>query len=104
MQVPTHTIVFLITDILDQTFSYILRKLTAEQLKWFLRIILKDMRLGVSDNHILSCFHPDAPEIYKMTNSLSKVRFNIVFKELSYFIVTIGQTNSRLSGAHGYER
>ncbi|XP_028034475.1 DNA ligase 4-like isoform X2 [Bombyx mandarina] len=61
------------SDILDQTFSYILRKLTAEQLKWFLRIILKDMRLGVSDNHILSCFHPDAPEIYKMTNSLSKV-------------------------------
>lgn len=58
---------------LDETFSHVVNKLNPDQLKWFLRIILKDMKLGMSDTRILALFHPDAPEYYKNCSDLSKV-------------------------------
>ncbi|CAG9795060.1 unnamed protein product [Diatraea saccharalis] len=60
-------------SILDDTFVYALKNLTAEQFKWFLRIILKDLKLGIGSNRILAAFHPDAPECFKNCGSLSKV-------------------------------
>ncbi|CAH0693354.1 unnamed protein product [Chilo suppressalis] len=58
---------------LDDVFGYALKNLTAEQFKWFLRIILKDLKLGIGSNHILAAFHPDAPEYFQNCGSLSKV-------------------------------
>ncbi|CAH0727516.1 unnamed protein product, partial [Brenthis ino] len=59
--------------ILDEVFSYALKKLTAEQFKWFLRIILKDMKLSMSVDRTLAMFHPDAPELYRNCSNLVKV-------------------------------
>lgn len=59
--------------VLDETFSYVVNKLNPEQLKWFLRIILKDLKLGISSNRMLALFHPDAPEYYENCGDLSKV-------------------------------
>ncbi|XP_047525298.1 DNA ligase 4 isoform X3 [Pieris napi] len=59
--------------ILDEAFSYAIKKLTAEQLKWFLRIILKDLKLAMSGHRILAAFHPDAPELYESCSNLNKV-------------------------------
>ncbi|CAH4031343.1 unnamed protein product [Pieris brassicae] len=61
------------TNILDEAFSYAIKKLTAEQLKWFLRIILKDLKLAMSGHRILAAFHPDAPELYESCSNLNKV-------------------------------
>ncbi|XP_072942121.1 DNA ligase 4 [Epargyreus clarus] len=58
---------------LDAALSYAYKKLTAEQLKWFLRIILKDMKLGMSVHRILAAFHPDAPEFFDNCADLNKV-------------------------------
>ncbi|CAH2231646.1 DNA ligase 4-like isoform X1 [Pararge aegeria] len=59
--------------ILDEAFSYAITKLTPQEFKWFLRMILKDLKLGMSTHRILSCFHPDAPELYRNCSDLHKV-------------------------------
>ncbi|KAG6458134.1 hypothetical protein O3G_MSEX010712 [Manduca sexta] len=59
--------------ILDQAFSSALRNLNADQLKWFIRIILKNLKLGLSDKGILACFHPDAPEYYDNCHDITQV-------------------------------
>ena len=45
----------------------------AVQVKWFVRLVLKDMRLGVGQNTILGQIHPDARELYDVNASLKKV-------------------------------
>lgn len=47
--------------------------MTALQQKWLIRIILKDIRLGIGHQKILTCFHVDASDLYDSSNSLSKV-------------------------------
>ncbi|GBP90599.1 DNA ligase 4 [Eumeta japonica] len=58
---------------LDDIFSQMLTRITAEEYMWFLQIILKDLKLeGLSAKKILHIFHPDAPEFYDKCNNLLK--------------------------------
>lgn len=50
-----------------------LRKMTAVEQKWLIRVLLKDMRLGIGQNTIFNAWHPDAKDYYDVTNSLEKV-------------------------------
>ncbi|XP_050681911.1 DNA ligase 4-like isoform X1 [Leptidea sinapis] len=59
--------------ILDEAFSYAIKNMSAEQFKWFLRIILKDLKLKMGIHRILAAFHPDAPELFDSCANLSKV-------------------------------
>lgn len=43
-------------------------------MKWIIRIILKNVRLGMGDNKILKTFHQDAPDLYDVCSNLSKVQ------------------------------
>ncbi|XP_035224665.1 DNA ligase 4-like [Stegodyphus dumicola] len=52
---------------------HLLRNTSAIEQKWLIRIILKDMKLGISENSVLNAFHPDAKDLYNVTNSLEKV-------------------------------
>lgn len=65
---------------MDEALGYAIKNLTPEQLKWFIRLILKDLRLGVESKRILAAFHPDAPEYFDTCNSLSKVLTNYLYK------------------------
>ena len=93
----------------------LLRLLTANEQKWFVRIILKgtiyshifnwprmklmpwsiELKIGMSDKSVLNFFHPDAQLMYDTTNSLRKVcelvdptaRVNVVRIFLMMFIV-----------------
>lgn len=65
--------IVLILAHLDEAMSYALNNLTPEQFKWFLRIILKDLKLGMGHGKILAAFHPDAPELYKHRSDLTEV-------------------------------
>lgn len=51
----------------------IIRNSSALEQKWILRIILKEMKIGINENSILPTFHPDALELYNVCNSLLKV-------------------------------
>lgn len=52
---------------------FLLRNTSALEQKWLIRMILKDMKMGTSEQTVLNAFHPDARDLYNVTNSLLKV-------------------------------
>ncbi len=61
----------------------LLNKCTAEEIKWIIRIILKDLNIRFSHEKLLSIFHPDANEFYNATSSLKEVCNEFVDKNHS---------------------
>lgn len=51
----------------------LLQNSSAEEQKWLIRMIMKDLKLGISENTIFSIYHPDARDLFDVTSSLSKV-------------------------------
>lgn len=47
--------------------------LSATEQKWIVRIILKDLKVGLRQERVLKYIHPDAMEMYNHTNDLHKV-------------------------------
>ena len=48
-------------------------KMDAVQQKWLVRLILKDMKISLGQNSIISAFHPDAKEVFEVNANLEKV-------------------------------
>lgn len=46
---------------------------SAEEQKWLMRILLKDVKIGLGQNAIFQIYHPDAKDLYEATNNLKKV-------------------------------
>lgn len=42
----------------------------AEEIKWIIRIILKDLKISLKITTVLNTFHPDANDFFNLTNSL----------------------------------
>lgn len=42
----------------------------AEEIKWIIRIILKDLKINIKIGTVLNAFHPDAHDYFNLTNSL----------------------------------
>ncbi|GMH13608.1 hypothetical protein Nepgr_015449 [Nepenthes gracilis] len=51
----------------------LIRKTNAQEMKWILMIILKDLKLGVSEKSIFHEFHPDAEDLFNVTCDLKLV-------------------------------
>lgn len=51
----------------------LLRQTTASEQKWLVRMILKEMKMGLSEKSVLSSYHPDAQDVFDVTSSLSRV-------------------------------
>ena len=47
------------------------------ELKWVIRIILRSMKLGVTEKTVLSSFHPDAEKLFNVTSSLRQVCYEL---------------------------
>lgn len=56
-----------------EVFGRIVFGTSAEEQKWIIRIILKDVRIGLGSTMILKCIHPDAQDLFNMTSSLKKI-------------------------------
>ncbi|XP_075419550.1 DNA ligase 4 [Tenrec ecaudatus] len=56
----------------NSLLQFITQSSALEQ-KWFIRMILKDLHLGVSESTIFSVFHRDAVELHNVTTDLEKV-------------------------------
>ena len=52
-----------------------LRNMTAVEQKWLIRVLLKDMHLGIGQGTIFNSWHPDSKDYYDVNNSLEKVSF-----------------------------
>jgi DNA ligase-4 len=69
-----------LNDMLDQLIASsknhitIFRKLftisNAEEIKWIIRIILKDLKVNIKIDAVLNTFHKDAGDYFNLTNSL----------------------------------
>ncbi|KAH8160460.1 hypothetical protein CIB48_g7792 [Xylaria polymorpha] len=49
------------------------QRMNAEELKWLIRIILKQMRIGATERTILELWHPDAQHLFNVSSSLRRV-------------------------------
>ncbi|XP_023637190.1 DNA ligase 4 isoform X2 [Capsella rubella] len=53
--------------------STLIQKTNAQEMKWVIRIILKDLKLGMSEKSIFQEFHPDAEDLFNVTCDLKLV-------------------------------
>ncbi|XP_048489181.1 DNA ligase 4 [Plutella xylostella] len=54
-------------------FTTIVKSTNPTQAKWFFRIVLKELRLGLGRAAALACLHCDAPEYYDNCSDLAKL-------------------------------
>lgn len=47
--------------------------LSAVEQKWLIRMVMKELKMGLSQASVLSVYHPDAEELYNVNNNLEKV-------------------------------
>ncbi|KFQ18702.1 PREDICTED: DNA ligase 4 [Merops nubicus] len=59
--------------LLKKSLLQLITQSTALEQKWLIRMIIKDLKLGVSQQTIFSIFHPDAAELHNVTTDLEKV-------------------------------
>ncbi|KAH9499884.1 DNA ligase (ATP) [Bulinus truncatus] len=52
---------------------HLLTSLNPIEIKWLIRMIMKELKIGLSQTSILNVYHPDAEELYNVNNSLEKV-------------------------------
>ncbi|KAG8430044.1 hypothetical protein GDO86_018598 [Hymenochirus boettgeri] len=60
-------------DLIEKSLLHLIAHTSALEQKWLIRMIIKDMKLGFSQQTVFSIFHPDAAELYNVTTDLEKV-------------------------------
>ncbi|XP_034236101.1 DNA ligase 4-like isoform X2 [Thrips palmi] len=65
----------------DAELTDTLHRMSPEEQKWFIRLLLKDLRLGVGQKAILNTIHLDASELFNTCNNLRKVSETLREKE-----------------------
>ncbi|TDH65009.1 uncharacterized protein CCR75_000635 [Bremia lactucae] len=56
-----------------KVFMQLATEYAADEQKWMIRIVLKDLKIGLKHERVLKFMHPDAVEMYNHTNDLQKV-------------------------------
>jgi hypothetical protein len=57
----------------DAELVAMLTSMSAAEQKWLMRMLLKDMKFGLGQSRIFRIYHPDAQELYDVSNNLLKV-------------------------------
>ncbi|XP_060087717.1 DNA ligase 4 [Heteronotia binoei] len=60
-------------DLVKKSLLQLITQSSALEQKWLIRMIIKDLKLGVSQQTLFSIFHPDAAELFGVTTDLEKV-------------------------------
>eukprot|EP00731_Ephydatia_muelleri_P038754 Em0893g2a len=58
---------------MKKALQLLLRNTSALEQKWLIRIILKGLKTGLSENSVFSVFHPDAVDLFSVCSNLEKV-------------------------------
>ncbi|XP_056157416.1 DNA ligase 4-like [Lampris incognitus] len=77
-------------DLVKKSLLHLITHSSALEQKWLIRMILKDMKLGISKETVLQAFHPDAPELFNVTTDLNKVCQQLHNPSVSLSEVSIG--------------
>ncbi|XP_077170434.1 DNA ligase 4 [Paroedura picta] len=60
-------------DLVKKSLLQLITQSSALEQKWLIRMIVKDLKLGASQQTLFSIFHPDAAELFSVTTDLEKV-------------------------------
>ncbi|KAI5618496.1 DNA ligase 4 isoform X1 [Silurus asotus] len=77
-------------DLVKKSLLHLITQSSALEQKWLIRMILKDMKLGISKETVLQVFHTDAPELYNVTTDLDRVCRQLHDPSVSLNEVSIG--------------
>ena len=50
-----------------------LKETSAREQKWLIRMIMKEMKMGLSQQSVFSVYHVDAEDLFNVNMSLEKV-------------------------------
>lgn len=56
-----------------QALGQLLRQLSAREQKWLIRMIMKDLKIGLNQQSIFDLYHEDASDLYNVKMNLEKV-------------------------------
>ena len=56
-----------------QSLEHMLRNMSAREQKWLIRMIMKELKIGISQASIFSVFHNDAEDLFNVKMDLKKV-------------------------------
>lgn len=59
--------------LVQRALGRLLRELSAYEQKWLIRIIMKELKTGLSQHLVFSLYHVDAEDLYNVKMSLEKV-------------------------------
>nr|KAG5701196.1 hypothetical protein BaRGS_023305 [Batillaria attramentaria] len=57
----------------EESILYLLKHLSALEQKWLVRMIVKELKVGLSQASVLSVYHMDAEDFFNVNNNLEKV-------------------------------
>ncbi|GFN81474.1 DNA ligase [Plakobranchus ocellatus] len=60
-------------DVVRRHLMRLVTSLSAIEQKWLIRMVMKELKMGLSQASVLSVYHPDAEELYNVNNNLEKV-------------------------------
>ncbi|GFR84311.1 DNA ligase [Elysia marginata] len=60
-------------DLVRKHLMRLVTSLSAVEQKWLIRMVMKELKMGLSQASVLSVYHPDAEELYNVNNNLEKV-------------------------------
>ncbi|KAG0049537.1 DNA ligase (ATP) [Gryganskiella cystojenkinii] len=55
-----------------EAFRTLVQHYTARENKWIIRIINRDLKIKMSENSVLPCYHPDAADLFNVCSDLRK--------------------------------
>ncbi|KAH7924280.1 ATP-dependent DNA ligase [Leucogyrophana mollusca] len=64
-------------EIQSRILQRVYNRATAEEQRWIVRIILKDMVISVKETTVFSVFHPDAQDLFNTCSDLKKVAWEL---------------------------
>ena len=74
----------------------LLRNTCAMEQKWLIRMIMKELKVGLNENSIFGVFHPDASDLFNVSSSLSKVslyNLNVIIQSKLIDLLTVNHNN-----------
>ncbi|KAF7972746.1 hypothetical protein HWV62_17106 [Athelia sp. TMB] len=84
------------SEVQSKIMQRVYNRATAEEQRWIVRIILKDLIISVKETTVFSVFHPDAQDLFNTCSDLKKVawelwdpsrRLNVEDKQIQLFRV-----------------
>ena len=61
-----------------KSLEHMLRNMSAKEQKWLIRMVMKELKMGLSQQSIFSVFHADAEDLFNVKMDLKKVSITLM--------------------------